>query len=30
MNRVRPKLIAIAGGSGSGKSWLAERLQELL
>jgi uridine kinase len=30
MNRVRPRLIAITGGSGSGKSWLAERLQELL
>jgi uridine kinase len=27
---MRPKLIAIAGGSGSGKSWLAERLQALL
>jgi uridine kinase len=24
---ARPKLIAIAGGSGSGKSWLADRLQ---
>ena len=30
MNRVRPKLVAITGGSGSGKSWLAERLQQLL
>jgi uridine kinase len=30
MNRVRPRLIAITGGSGSGKSWLAERLQALL
>ena len=30
MNRVRPRLIAVTGGSGSGKSWLAERLQILL
>ena len=28
MNRMRPKLIAIVGGSGSGKSWLADRLQQ--
>lgn len=26
----RPQLIAIVGGSGSGKSWLAERLRERL
>lgn len=28
MNRVRPKLVAIVGGSGSGKSWLAGKLQQ--
>src|SRR5690349_10028672 len=28
--RPRPRLIAIVGGSGSGKSWLAGRLQEIL
>ncbi len=27
---MRPRLIAIVGGSGSGKTWLAERLQQLL
>jgi len=27
---VSPRLIAIVGGSGSGKSWLADRLQELI
>lgn len=28
--RLRPRFIAIAGGSGAGKSWLADRLQGLL
>jgi len=28
--RIRPKLIAIVGGSGAGKSWLSQRLQETL
>ena len=30
MNRMRPKLIGICGGSGSGKSWLVERLAEVI
>lgn len=30
MNRMRPKLVAIVGGSGSGKSWLADKLQQAL
>lgn len=31
MNRKPPpRLVAIVGGSGSGKTWLADRLQELL
>lgn len=30
MNRVHSRLIAITGGSGAGKSWLADRLQQLL
>lgn len=30
MNRIRPKLVGIVGGSGSGKTWLAERLCALL
>lgn len=29
MKTLRPKLIAITGGSGSGKTWLAEHLQEM-
>jgi uridine kinase len=28
--KPRPKLIALAGGSGAGKSWLAQRLREAL
>jgi uridine kinase len=28
--KLRPKLIAIVGGSGAGKSWLSERLVEVL
>jgi uridine kinase len=30
VRRATPLLVAITGGSGSGKSWLAERLEELL
>jgi len=29
-HQVPPRLIAIVGGSGSGKTWLADRLQEAL
>ncbi|MBI2927581.1 MAG: uridine kinase [Verrucomicrobia bacterium] len=28
--KLRPKLVALVGGSGAGKTWLAERLHELL
>ncbi len=28
--KLRPKLVAIVGGSGAGKTWLAERLRKLL